>query len=242
MNHLGKDRTLQLRQDCFCWPKIEDDAAHFVLKICSCVKRKKPHIVHVVPMQSFPSTAPFELTGLDFLHLDTCSRGYQYLFVLSNHFSNFVQVYPTTSKYAKTGADWLYNDFMLRYGLPRKIRPDQGRESEKNQFSQLSKCCRSSRIRKTPCHPQTNGQTELMKQAILAMFKTLPKLHKTLWENHANKSVHAFKCTKHSSTSYFLYYLMFGGVPLLLIDLIFPTCHNTTLSQSQSSYVEIWKK
>lgn len=48
-----------------------------------------------------------ELTGLDFPHLDTSSDGYQYLLVLSDHFSNFVQVYPTTSKSAKATADRL---------------------------------------------------------------------------------------------------------------------------------------
>ena len=185
-----------------------------------------------------------ELTGLDFPHLDTCSDGYQYLLVLSDHFSNFVQVYPTTSKSAKATADRLYNDFMLRYGLSirRTILRDQGRQFEKNQFSQLPKCCGFKQLRKTPCHPQINGQTERMKQAILAMFKVLPKLHKTQWKTHANKLVHAYECTKRSSTGYFISYLIFGGIPLLPIDLIFPTCHNTNLSQSRTSYVETMLK
>ena len=128
MGHLGKDRTLQLIRDRFYCPRMEDDITHFVTKICSCVKRKKPHIVPVASMHTFSSAAPLELIGLDFLHLDTCSGGYQYLLVLTDHFSKFVQVYPTTNKSAKTAAGWLYNDFMLRYGLPGKIL--QGREFE----------------------------------------------------------------------------------------------------------------
>ena len=135
MGYLDKDRTLQLIRDRFYWPKMEDDVTHFVTKVCSCVKRKKPHIVPVAPMQTFSSAAPLELIGLDFLHLDTCSGGYQYLLVLTDHFAKFVQVYPTTNTSAKTAADQLYNDFMLRYGLPGKILHDQGREFENNQFS-----------------------------------------------------------------------------------------------------------
>ena len=139
MGYLDKDRTLQLIRDRFYWPKMEDDVTHFVTKVCSCVKRKKPHIVPVAPMQTFSSAAPLELIGLDFLHLDTCSGGYQYLLVLTDHFPKFVQVYPTTNTSAKTAADQLYNDFMLRYGLPGKILHDQGREFENNLFFQLSK-------------------------------------------------------------------------------------------------------
>ena len=176
MGHLGKDRTLQLIQDRFYWPKIEDNVIHFVTKICSCVKRKKPHIVPVVPMQTFSSAALLELIGLDFLHLDTRSGGYQYLLVLTDHFSRFVQVYPTTNKSVKTAADRLYNDFMLRYGLPGKILHDQEREFENDLFSQLSKHRGIKRLRPTP---QTNGQTEHMNQTILAMLKTLPEHHKT---------------------------------------------------------------
>ena len=217
MGHLGKDRTLQLIRNRFYWPKMEDDVTHFVTKVCSCVKTKKPHIVSVAPMQTFSSAAPLELIGLDFLHLDTCSGGHQYLLVLTDHFSKFVQVYPTTNKSVKAAADRLYNDFMLRYGLPGKILHDQGREFENNLFSQLSKYCGIKRLRTTPYHPQTNGQTERMNQTILAMLKTLPEYHKTQWKNHVNKLVHACNCTKHCSTGYSPYYLMFGNVPPLPI-------------------------
>ena len=114
-------------------------------------------------MHTFSSAAPLELIGLDLLHLDTCSGGYQYLLVLTDHFSKFVQVYPATNKSAKTAADRLYNDFILRilrYGLPGKILHDQGREFENDLFSQLSKYCGIKRLITTPYHPQTNGQRE----------------------------------------------------------------------------------
>ena len=68
----------------------------------------------------------------------------------------------------------LYNDFMLRYGLPGKIPHNQGREFENNLFFQLSKYCVIKRLRTTLYHRQTNGQTERMNQTILAMLKTLP--------------------------------------------------------------------
>ena len=73
------------------------------------------------------------------------------------------------------------------------------------------------------------------------MLKTLPAHHETQWKNHVNKLVHAYNCTKYLSTGYSPYYLMFGHVPRLPIDLILPTCSSITPSQLKSSYVETWK-
>ena len=102
MGHLGKEKTLQLMRDRFYKPKMVVNVTHFVTKVSSCVKRKKPHIVPVAPMQTCSSAAPLEVIGLDFLHLDKCSGGYQYFLVLTDHFSKFVQIYPATNKSTKT--------------------------------------------------------------------------------------------------------------------------------------------
>ena len=69
---------------------------------------------------------------------------------------------------------------------------------------------------------------------------SLPGHRKTQWKNHANKLVHAYNCAKHWSTCYSPYCLTFRCIPFLPIDLILPTCHSTTPSQSKSSYFENW--
>ena len=117
---------------------------------------------------------------------------------------------------------------MLSYGLPENILHDQGKVFENNLFSQLAKYCGITLLRTTPWHPQTNGQTKRMNQTMLAMLKTLSEHHKTQWKNHVNKLVHAYNCTKHSSTGYSPYYLTFGRV--------FPPLHH---SQHHSIIVEV---
>ena len=64
---------------------------------------------------------------------------YQYLLVLADHSSSLVQVYVTTNKSANTAADRLYNDFMWRYIITRKILHDQEKEFENILFAQLAK-------------------------------------------------------------------------------------------------------
>ena len=50
--------------------------------------------------------------------------------------SGFTQAYPTANKKAKTAAERLYSDFMLRFGFPGKISHDQGGEFEKDLFKE----------------------------------------------------------------------------------------------------------
>ena len=93
MGHLGSGRTVKLIKEHFYWRKMMEDVNHFVTKLCSCVKSNKLNITHEAPMKSITSSSPLQLVSIDFLHLDPCSEGYEYLLVITDHFTRFVQVY-----------------------------------------------------------------------------------------------------------------------------------------------------
>ena len=125
MGHLGSGKTVELIKEHFYWPKMTEDLNHFLTKLCACVKSKKPNITYEAPMKSIISSSPLQLIGIDFLHLDPSSGGYEYLLVITDYFTiRFLQVYPTTSKSARTAAEKLYNNFMMRYGIPEKLLSD----------------------------------------------------------------------------------------------------------------------
>jgi len=239
MGHLGVDRTTELIKERFYWPRMDNDIKHFITRVCPCVKKKKLSKTLEAPMKSISSTAPMELIQFDFLHLDTCSGGYQYLLVITDNFSRFVQAYPTRNKEAKTAAERLYNDFILRFGIPGKFLHDQGKEFDNKLFKCLAKLCNIQRLRTSPYHPQANGQTERMNQTIIKMLSTLPEHHKTKWKDHVSKLVHAYNCTKHSTTGYSPYYLLFGRKPKLPIDLLLPSEEKDLVSHS--AYLTDWK-
>jgi hypothetical protein len=53
------------------------------------------------------------------------------------------------------------------------------------------------------------------------MLGTLDPEKKQNWKSHINSLVHAYNCTKHNSTQYTPYFLMFGRHPRLPIDVLF---------------------
>ena len=109
---------MQLIKNRFYWPGMSSDISHFITKACSCLKKKRPPKLEKAPLQCISTNLPMKLVGLDFIHLDPCGGGYEYLLVITDHYSRFTQAYPTANKKAKTARERLYSDFMIRFGLP----------------------------------------------------------------------------------------------------------------------------
>ena len=172
MGHLGADRVIELARQRFYWPFMRADITHYVTKVCRCLKQRKPTTCITAPLEPITSTAPFQLVSMDFAHLEPRSGGYQYILVIMDYFTRFAQAYATRDKSAKTAADRLYNDFIMRFGFPETIHHDQGGEFENKLFYNLEK-------------PSGIKQKQ-----------------KSRWRDHLNKVVHAYNCTRHDSTGF----------------------------------------
>ena len=158
MDHLGSERVIDLARERFFWPHMKQDITHYVTKVCHCLKSRKPVRNQRGPLHPIVTTAPFQMVSIDYLHLETSVGGYQYILVLMDHFTRYAQAYATRDKSAKTAADKLYNDFILRYGFPERIYHDQGAEFENKLFFNLEKVSGIKHSRTTPYHPEGNGK------------------------------------------------------------------------------------
>lgn len=187
MGHQGAERTTSLVRDRFFWPQMQREIEHYVSSVCSCLKSKKPSRVTRTPLTSIITTQPFELVSVDFLHVDRCSGGYEYILVINDHFTRFAQAYATTSKSGKTVADRIFNDYALKFGFPLRIHHDQGGEFENQLFAQLTKNCGVVGSRTRPYHPEGNGQVERFNRTLLQMLKTLTEREKANWKESLNK-------------------------------------------------------
>lgn len=241
MGHLGADRVGELARQRVYWPGMQKDIEEFIQHQCSCLKQRKPQRHKKAPLQRISTSAPLELITIDYLHLEKGSGGYEYILVIVDHFTKFVQAYPTRNKSATSAAKHLYDDFILRFGIPSRLLSDQGKEFDGKVIHELSDFVGVKKIRTTPYHPQTNGITERMNRTILHMLRTLPEAVKGNWPKMLNKMAHAYNCTKHSVTGFSPFRLMFGREATLPIDLVLGITSSEQLKRNHTDYVKRWE-
>ena len=81
-------------------------------KKCECIS-KKPNRNEIAPVVPIESRYPFEIASIDFLHLDRCKGGFEYILTGTDHFTCLTQVCATQNKLSKAAASKLFHNFVL---------------------------------------------------------------------------------------------------------------------------------
>uniref|UniRef100_A0A8C8DED1 Gypsy retrotransposon integrase-like protein 1 n=1 Tax=Oryzias sinensis TaxID=183150 RepID=A0A8C8DED1_9TELE len=239
MGHLGIDRTLDLVRTRFFWPRM---AAHIEEKIktCSrCVYRKTPP-ERAAPLVNISASRPLELVCMDFLSLEPDRSNKKDILVITDFFTKYAVAIPTTNQKARTVAKCLWENFIVHYGFPEKLHSDQGPDFESKTIKELCDVAGIHKIRTTPYHPRGNP-VERFNRTLLNMLGTLKTENKPRWSEFVKPLVHAYNCTKHDTTGFSPYELMFGRQPKLPIDLVFNISGDQQHQRSHSQYVETLK-
>ena len=241
MGHQGADRTTSLVRDRFFWPHMQREVETYLSRCCACLKQKKPCRETRAPLIPIVTTQPFELVSIDFMHLDKCKGGYEYILVIVDHYTRFAQAYATTMESAKCVADKIFNDYALKWGFPQRIHHDMGGEWDNQLFSQLQKNNGMMGSRTTPYHPEGNVQDERMNRTLLQMLRTLTERQKSNWKESLNKLMFAYNSTRSEVTGFSPFYLLFGRSPRLPVDLLLGLTSPETGTADHKEYMRKWK-
>ena len=236
VGHQGRMRTLSLLRERFFWPGMQTEAIQHVLKCTRCLRRKTPP--HVAPLQPIHVTQPLELVHMDYLSLEPSKGNIENVLVITDHFTRYALAYPSKTQTAQATARILWDNFICHYGFPEKFISDQGRNFESDLIKELCKIAGVKKLHTTSYHPQGNGQCERFNSTLCNMLETLSEEEKSDWKSYLGCMTHAYNCTKHASTTYSPYYLMFGRHPRLPIDVEFGLPKsNSGDNSSKSRYV-----
>ena len=237
VGHQGRMRTLSLLRERFYWPGMQTEAMQHVQQCTRCLRRKTPS--HVAPLQPIHVTQPLELVHMDYLSLEPSKGNTENALVITDHFTRYALAYPSKTQTAQATARILWDNFICHYGFPEKFISDQGRNFESDLIKELCKIAGVKKLHTTPYHPQGNGQCERFNSTLCNMLGTLSEEEKSDWKSYLGCMTHAYNCTKHASTTYSPYYLMFGRHPRLPIDVEFGLPKsNSGDNSSKSRYVQ----
>ena len=237
IGHQRRVRTLSLLRERFFWPGMQVEATQHIAKCPRCLKRKSTP--QVAPLQPILVSQPLELVHLDYLTLEPSKGNIENVLVITDHFTRYALAYASKTQTAQATARILWDNFICHYGFPEQFISDQGRNFESDLIKELCKIAGVKKLHTTPYHPQSNGQCERFNSTLCNMLGTLSDEEKSDWKSHLGCMTHAYNCTKHVSTTYSPYYLMFGRHPRLPIDVEFglhkPNCSDNC---SKSRYIQ----
>lgn len=215
VGHLGRERTLQLVRARYYWPRMTEDVKVKVRTCPFCVRRKSTS--HRAPLVNIVTTQPMELVCIDFLSLEPSAGGIENLLVMTDHHTRLAYAISTRNQTAKTTAQALYS-FFLHYGFPLKLHSDNGKNFTSKTIKELCKLAGIEKTRTTVYHPMGNGMCERFNSTLLGMLGCLTAEQKLNWKKYVPSVVHAYNATRHESTGYSPFYLMFGRHPRLAVD------------------------
>ena len=234
--HLGMDKTLVLLQEQFFWPRMNDDVRTHIRSCERCLRfKQKPEREE---MSSFDTSYPLEIVHMDFLVIGSKKNPDKDINVLvvTDHFTRYAQAFVTTSQTAIVVAQTLYKEYFVHYGWPDKLHSDQAGNFESKVIAELCKIAQVQKIRTTPYNPKGNAQCEKFNQTLLNMIGTLEPGDKAKWQQWVPTLTHAYNCTHCESTGFSPYYLMYGRLPRLPIDIEYGVTQPELIDKSRQSY------
>ena len=240
--HQGKSRTLSLARQRFFWVGMKRDVDDHVKNCHRCVVGKTPEPGACAPLESIRTSEPMELVCIDFWSAEVNDGKSMDVFVVTDHFSKMAHAFPCKNQSAKQVARKLWDDFFLVYGFPRRIHSDQGANFESKLIKELLILSGVEKSHTTPYHPMGNGVVERFNRTLGSMIRTLPPKSKAKWPQMLQLLTFCYNCTEHETTGFAPFYLMFGRVPRLPVDVLFQTVVSDDVVVDHNEFVSRLKK
>ena len=233
---LGMEKTLGLLQEWFFWPKMIKDVQNHVRTCEQCTKYKQPEREKLKPISC---TYLLELVHLDFLTIgkEGTEKAIN-IMVATDHFTRYAQAYITPKQTAPVVAKTLWDQFLLHYGWPTKILTDQGKSFENQLIKELCSLAQVQKLQTTPYRLQTNGSCEHFNYTLMSMLGTLPIHAKKNWPEWVTMLTHAYNATMCHATRFSPFFLMYGRIPILPIDVKFGVIILDITHASHQNYAE----
>ena len=230
--HLGVAKTLGKARARFYWPGQKRDVEDWCSRCEMCSSRKMPVPKPCAPLQPQMTKLPMERVAMDILGpLPETARGNKYILVIGDYFTKWKEAHAMPNMEAATIARIFVNEFVCRFGIPKQLHTDQGRNFESSLIKEICKILGIVKTRTTPYHPQSDGMIERFNRTVLNMLSTVVSEDEKDWDLHLPTLMLAYRTSPHETTGATPFSLVYGREAALPVDILFnlPTEDGTTV-------------
>jgi hypothetical protein len=221
MGHFGVAKTLGILHGHFFWPHMKRDVERICENCITCKQAKstlKPHGLYTpLPIPS----EPWIDISMDFvLGLPRTKRGRDSVFVVVDRFSkmaHFIACHKTDD--ASHIADLFFKEIVRLHGMPRTIVSNRDAKFLSYFWKTLWGKFGTKLLFSTTCHPQTDGQTEVVNRTLSSLLRAIIKKNLKTWEDCLPHVEFAYNRSIHSATKFSPFEIVYGFNPLSPLDL-----------------------
>jgi hypothetical protein len=181
---------------------------------------------------------PWEDISMDFvLGLPRTKRGRDSIFVVVDRFSKMAHFIPChRSDNSSHVADLFFTEIIRLHGIPNTIVSDRDAKFLSLFWRILWYKLGTKLLFSTTCHPQMDGQTEVINHTLSTMLRAVLKTNPKLWEECLPHIEFAYNKLVHSTTKVSPFQVVYGFNPRAPIDLLpLPPLEMTCFDASQRS-------
>ena len=216
---------------------MRQDVERHILRCVTCHKAKSrlnPHGLYaLLPIPN----VPLEDISMDFvLRLPRTKRGRHSIFVVVDLFSKMAHFIPChKSDDASHIAELLFKEIVHLHRMPRTIVSDRDTKFLSYFWKTLWGKLGTRLLFSTTCHPQTDGQTEVVNRTLSTMLRAVLKKSLKLWEESLPHVEFAYNRAVHSTSKFCPFEIVYGFKPTAPIDLLpFPIQEHVNFDASKS--------
>ena len=239
--HLGRNKTMANVKRRFLWPGMRMDTDVHVKTCDLCSRYKTTGQKRRAGMKTFQVGEPAERLCIDIVGpFPETPDGNKYCLVITDCFTKFVEIYPMKNQEVETVAAIVAREHVSRYGAPREIHTDQGRQFEAALFQEMCALLGITKTRTTSFHPQSDGQSERNIKTLVKMLAMAADQNED-WDDHLPYISMAYRATPQESTGFSPNFLMFGRELAMPVDLMYPVTEENP-PETHPEYIKKLKK
>ncbi|KAF8054126.1 hypothetical protein N665_1346s0001 [Sinapis alba] len=244
MGHFGRDKTLSIVAEHFFWPHLRRDVEKLCARCIVCLKAKSRLHPHGLYMPLPIPDLPWVDISMDFVLGLPKIRNKDSIFVVVDRFSKMAHFIPCTkTNDASQTADLFFKEVVKLHGIPRTIVSDRDTKFLSHFWRTLWRKLGTKLLFSTTCHPQTDGQTEVVNRTLSTLLRATVGKNLRNWLDCLPFIEFAYNRVPHSATKLSPFEIVYGFKPMTPLDLspILPH-RDQMVSTDAETKVEYMKK
>ncbi|WZY72224.1 hypothetical protein YC2023_004464 [Brassica napus] len=232
MGHFGITKTLKTLQDHFFWPRMKRDVEKLCERCATCKQAKSKVQSHGLYTPLPIPYHPWNDISMDFIvGLPRTRTGKDSIFVVVDRFSkmaHFIACHKTDD--ALHIANLFFKEIVRIHGMPKTIVSDRDTKFLSYFWKTLWSKLGTKLLFSTTCHPQTDGQTEVVNRTLGTLLRAFIKKNLKSWEDYLPHCEFAYNHAVHSTSKFSPFEIVYGFNPNSPLDLIpLPECERVSI-------------